>query len=235
MSAPEAIAFRLGRVPYLEALALQRRLVRARIAERIPAILLLLEHPPVFSVGRSGGIDSVRVPRERLAAEGIELYYTDRGGGITYHGPGQVVGYPIVSLAALGLNVHDYVYSLEEVVLRTLADVGVAAERVSAGPSYRGVWVHGAKVCAIGLRVTRGVTMHGFALNVAPDMTHFDFIDACGLREAPVSLAQLVEQPPAQPQIEDLLVRHFASVFGLAMREEKEEVERWLEAVCPLG
>jgi lipoate-protein ligase B len=203
MSAPEAIAFRLGRVPYLEALALQRRLVRARIAERIPDALLLLEHPPVFSVGRSGGIDGVRVPRERLAAEGIELYYADRGGGITYHGPGQVVGYPIVSLAALGLNVHDY--------------------------------VHGAKVCAIGLRVTRSVTMHGFALNVAPNMTHFDFIDACGLREAPVSLAQLVKQPPAQPQIEDLLVRHFASVFGLAMREEKEEVERWLEAVCPLG
>jgi lipoyl(octanoyl) transferase len=202
---------RLGRVPYADGLALQERLVAERQTGRIPDTLLLLEHDPVFTLGRNAHAEHVLFPEAELRARGFEVFETGRGGDVTYHGPGQVVGYPILSLAPDRCDVHRYVRDIEEVLIRTCRDYGVAAGRVSG---MTGAWVGEAKIGAIGVRIARWVTSHGFAFNVTGDLTPFGLIVPCGLRGRGVtSLERLLGHAVAMDGVMDRLAFHVAAVF----------------------
>jgi len=190
---PRVDVRRLGRRPYGEADALQRRVHEAVVAGRSPSTLLVLEHEPVITVSRRrGAAGHVRADRRTLARHGIEVAETDRGGDVTYHGPGQLVVWPIVRLADYRLNVGRYLRLLEEAVIEAVAGFGVTAHRDPA-PGLTGVWVApagagpAAKLCAMGVRVRRGVSLHGLALNVRTDLAHFAHIVPCGLADRPVT------------------------------------------------
>jgi lipoyl(octanoyl) transferase len=209
---------RPGLLPYDEALALQRRLVAARSAGQAPDTLILLEHPPTITLGvRADPANLLASPAE-LASRGVALVPTDRGGDATYHAPGQLVGYPILKLSQHGSDLGRYVRGLEEVIIRTLADYGLAGERV---PGLTGVWVHGgqAKVCAIGVRLSAaGVTSHGFALNVDPDMAGFRLIVPCGIADRAVtSLAELLGTAPPLAEVEGRLLAHLGAIFAVTV------------------
>lgn len=181
---------RLGRIPYAEGLDLQARLVEERQAGLIPDTLLLLEHEPVFTLGRNSHQENVLLPEAALRAKGFEVFETGRGGDVTYHGPGQVVGYPILDLKPDRQDVHRYVRDLEEVMIRTCADYDVVAGRIKGST---GCWVGEQKIGAIGVRLSRWVTSHGFAFNVDVDLAPFELIVPCGIRERGVtSLAKLL-------------------------------------------
>ncbi|HYZ94095.1 MAG TPA: lipoyl(octanoyl) transferase LipB [Actinomycetota bacterium] len=185
---------RLGLVPYSEAWALQTELHGRRARREIPDTLLLLEHPHVYTIGRRGAADDVLWDDETLRARGVEVVETDRGGQVTYHGPGQLVGYPIIDLGP-GADLVAYVRRLEDVLMATLTRFGIAGTR---DPGNTGVWVGAAKIAAIGVRVTRSVTKHGFALNVSPDLSYFAGIVPCGIFDKGVTSiqAELGEAPP---------------------------------------
>jgi lipoyl(octanoyl) transferase len=209
---------RLGRVAYADGLALQQALVDERRAGTIGDTLLLLEHPPVITLGARSrhGLTNVVAPREVLDAAGIEVHDTGRGGDVTYHGPGQLVGYPILDLRPDRQDVHRYVRDLEEALIRAVGTFGVAGRRV---PGLSGVWV-GAdgreeKVAAIGVRISRWITSHGFALNVNTDLTHFRLIVPCGIADRGVtSLARLTGKPVPMADVEDAVVAAMARVFA---------------------
>ena len=207
---------RLGAVPYADALALQRSLVEERQAGRVGDLLLFVEHPHVLTLGvrGDGGRSHILAPPDALDARGIEVYETGRGGDITYHGPGQVVGYPIVDLKPDRCDVHRYVRDLEEVLIRTAADYGVTARRVDG---LTGVWagegLHD-KLAAIGVRISRWVTSHGFALNVTTDLDYFNLIVPCGVAGRGVtSLARLLGRPVDTRDVADRIGAHFVDVF----------------------
>ena len=203
---------RLGRVPYAEGLDLQARLVADRQAGRIADTLLLLEHDPVFTLGRNARAEHVLFPEAELRARGFDVFEAGRGGDVTFHGPGQVVGYPILSLAPDRCDVHRYVRDLEEVMIRTCADYGVTAGRV---PGMTGTWVGDAKVGAIGVRIARWVTSHGFAFNVGGDLAPFGLIVPCGIRGRGVtSLERILERPVDRGEVMDRLATHVAALFG---------------------
>jgi len=202
----------LGRVPYAQGLELQAGLVAERQAGRIPDTLLLLEHDPVFTLGRNARAENVLLPEAALKAQGFEVFETGRGGDVTYHGPGQVVGYPILDLSPDRCDVHRYVRDLEEVMIRTCADYDLQAGRV-AGMS--GAWIGEEKVGAIGVRIARWVTSHGFALNVANDLTPFGMIVPCGIRGRGVtSLERQLRRAVPLADVAARLARHLAAVFG---------------------
>ena len=205
---------RLGIVPYGEALALQRSLVEERRAERVPDLLLLLQHPPVitFGVKGDGGRSNVVVAGARLAELGIEVSETGRGGDVTYHGPGQIVGYPIVDLKPDRCDVHRYVRDLEEMMIRVSADYGVTAGRIRG---LTGAWVGDEKIGAIGVRISRWITSHGFAFNVNTNLQHFQLIVPCGIADHGVtSLEKEAGRPVAISEVEKRVVHHFAAVFA---------------------
>ncbi len=203
---------RLGTVAYDDALTLQRALVDDRKADRIPDTLLLLQHPHVLTLGvRRGGADHILASRARLTELGVEVVETGRGGDVTYHGPGQLVAYPILDLRPDRQDVHRYVRDLEEVMIRLCSAYAVAAGRV-AGLS--GVWVGDAKIGAIGVRISRWVTSHGIAFNVTTDLDFFKLIVPCGIADRGVtSLQQLIGTAPAMAAVEDLFVQQFGDVF----------------------
>jgi lipoyl(octanoyl) transferase len=203
---------RLGLVPYGEALALQRALVEERRAGQIPDLLLLVEHPPVLTLGvkGDGGRSHILITPEALAARGIEVSETGRGGDITYHGPGQIVGYPIIDLNPDRRDVHRYVRDLEEVLIRTAGDFGITAARV---PGLTGAWVGDEKLAAIGVRISRWVTMHGFALNHTTDLAHFDLIVPCGIADRGVTSLARLGSTATRRAVEDRIVEHFCRVF----------------------
>jgi lipoyl(octanoyl) transferase len=209
---PPLLVRRLGRVPYREGLEVQAHLVAERQAGRLADTLLLLEHDPVFTLGRNARPENMLFPADALRARGFEVFETGRGGDVTYHGPGQVVGYPILELPLDRRDVHRYVRDLEEVMIRTCADYEVRAERVAG---LTGVWVGKEKVGAIGVRIARWVTSHGFALNVAPDLAPFDLIVPCGIRGRGVtSLERLLGSGPVLATAMDRVAQHFAEVFS---------------------
>jgi lipoyl(octanoyl) transferase len=209
---------RLGRVRYADALALQHELVEERKAGRIPDTLLLLEHPHVLTVGvrRGGGRANIIAPPERLQQLGVDVFEAGRGGDVTYHGPGQLVGYPIIDLRPDRQDVHKYVRDLEEVMIRTCAEFSVIAERVTG---FSGAWVRDRgpgfeKIAAIGVRIARWVTSHGFALNVNTDLDFFNLIVPCGITDRGVtSLQALMGAPVDITVVGDIVLRHFAAVF----------------------
>lgn len=209
---------RLGRVDYDAALELQQQLVEERRTGRIGDTLLLLEHPPIITLGvrTRGQMGNIIASPERLAEAGIVVRETGRGGDVTYHGPGQLVGYPILDLKPDRCDVHKYVRDLEAVLIAALETCGIAAARVSG---LTGAWVGPAgreeKVAAIGVRVSRWITSHGFALNVSANLAHFDFIVPCGITDHGVtSMDKLLGRPVEMAEVEAAVVRAFADVFG---------------------
>ncbi len=209
---------RLGAVPYSTALELQQTLVTRRQAGEIPDLLLLVEHFHVITIGASARhrLDNVLVSRTQLAARGVDLHEAPRGGDVTYHGPGQVVGYPILDLRPDRCDVHRYVRDLEEVLIRTAERFGVKSGRV---PGLTGVWVGLDKLAAIGVRFSRWVTSHGFALNVTTDLAYFDLIRPCGIRGRGVtSLDRLAASSVRVTVVQDALTTEFGSVFGRQVR-----------------
>jgi lipoyl(octanoyl) transferase len=205
---------RLGRVSYADGLALQQQLVEERRQGGIPDQLLLLEHPPVLTFGVKVRNDHrhVLATPERLAELGVELHETGRGGDVTYHGPVQVVGYPIVDIRPDRCDVHAYVRDLEEVMIRAARTFGVEAGRV---PGLTGIWVGNEKLAAIGVRISRWITSHGFAFNVNTDLSYFNLIIPCGITDRGVtSLEKLVGRSVPMAEVEDALEAAFLDVFS---------------------
>ena len=219
---------RLGLRPYDEAWEIQRCLCLKRLKEEVPDALLLVEHPPTITVGKSGKTANILASGEELDRRGVSLFFTDRGGDVTYHGPGQLVIYPIVDLRQRGRDIHAFVHDLEEVVIRTLAGFCISGTR----NAHAGVWVENRQIAAIGIAVRRWVTMHGIALNVSPDPTHFGLINPCGTAGTPVtSVCELARQDGSSDTVTDGVmgavadgvVAEFAAVFGAFMEETTAE------------
>ena len=204
----------LGVMGYPEALALQRTLVEERRANRVGDLLLFVEHPHVLTLGvrGDGGRGHILATPEALASRGVEVHETGRGGDITYHGPGQIVGYPILDLRPDRCDVHRYVRDLEDVLIRTARDYGIDAGRVEG---LTGVWVGRDKLAAIGVRIARWITSHGFALNVNTDLDYFNLIVPCGIAERGVtSIARLLGRPVDGTDVEERIAAHFSEVFA---------------------
>jgi lipoyl(octanoyl) transferase len=209
-------------VSYEDGLALQKRLVLERQAGAAPDTLVLLEHPVTYTIGRSGGEQNLLVPEEGIRQAGGSVYRVDRGGDITYHGPGQLVGYPIIDLNDHYRDVHRYLRDLEQVVILVLKEYGIRAGLISG---LSGVWVGTEKVAALGVHVSRWVTSHGLALNVNTDLADFQRIVPCGIQEYGVtSVQRLVGRPVPLEEVAVQLARSFAEVFRL-----EYEPDRWVQ------
>jgi lipoyl(octanoyl) transferase len=214
----------LGRIGYMQALELQRRLAESRLAGDIPDTLLLLEHPPTITLGRAAKPEHLLATPEELRRIGVELVETDRGGDITYHGPGQLIGYPILNLREPPLqpDLHWYLRGIEQSLIRALATLGTAADRF---PGNTGVWVGMGtdaprKIAAIGIRCSRWIVHHGFALNVQPIMSHFDLIVPCGIHDyAVTSLSAELGRNVAVQEILPEVEAAFLTVFALSRTE----------------
>ncbi len=222
----------LGRVPYAEGLTLQRQLVEARHDGRIGNTLVLLEHPPVLTLGRNASRANILASDEFLAYRGVEIHEINRGGDVTYHGPGQLVGYPIFDLRSFNprLGAVDYVRRMEEALIRACGDFGVQTTRV---PGRTGVWSRASgsilekKIAAIGVHISRGITSHGFALNVNPDLRDFELIVPCGIADRAVtSLECEADPPPSGEAVRNAVARQFGHVFGHQVL--------WVESVADL-
>jgi lipoate-protein ligase B len=214
----------LGRTPYGEALEMQRAVAKARIAGDIAEdVLLLVEHPPVVTLGRSAKAVHLVASRELLAARGVELFEVERGGDVTFHGPGQLVGYPIIDLKRHRQDLHWYLRAVEEALMRALGTLGLPAERVAA---YTGVWTRGRKIASIGVHARDWVTWHGFALNVTTDLSYFDLMVPCGISGVTMtSISRELETPNVDmSDVAAIVNRSFAEVFDLELVET-----RWSE------
>jgi lipoyl(octanoyl) transferase len=217
-SSPELWVCHLGAVPYRDALALQARVRERRLAEELPDTLLLLEHPPVYTRGRRSAANELILGEEFYRERGIEVVDTDRGGRVTYHGPGQLVGYPIMRIHDIGAHL----LAMESAIVAALADEGIEARsRRAEGPDYTGVWVQDRKIASIGVHVSRGISTHGFAVNVDLDLDPFSWIVACGLPG--VTMTSIAREPPSDRTIDPDGVRarvahHFCDAHGLRPR-----------------
>jgi lipoyl(octanoyl) transferase len=222
----------LGLIGYAEANALQKRVVAARKAGAIEDALLLCEHPHVITLGKSGKRENLLASEHVLRQKGVEFHASDRGGDITYHGPGQIVGYPILNLGAIRRDVVWYVRMLEEAMIRATAEFGITAERV-AGKT--GIWVRVGsteeKLAAIGVRISRWVTSHGFAYNVSTDLRNFDLIVPCGIADRKAtSLEKLLGRSVNEREVAPRIAKHLGEVLGLEMKEAtKRELLEKLE------
>ncbi len=219
----EAWILNLETVPYEEAFELQKRLVKMRAQDIINDTLILLEHPPVLTVTRKETLKNILVSPEALEEKGISLCHTNRGGDITYHGPGQLVGYPIMNLKAHGKDLHGYVRNIEEILIKLLMDYDITAHRDTSNP---GVWVGEEKIAAVGIAVkSNWTTMHGFSFNINPDLSHYSLIVPCGISDKGVtSLARLLGKTISRKDVREKLVQHYGEVFNLHTREITLEV-----------
>ncbi len=229
----------LGLMGYAEAWALQKRVVAARKAGAIEDVLLLCEHPHVITQGRNGKRENLLASEHVLRQKGVEFHATDRGGDITYHGPGQIVGYPILNLGAIRRDVVWYVRMLEEVMIRATSEFGITAERV-AGKT--GIWVGNGgaeeKLAAIGVHISRWVTSHGFAYNVATDLRYFDLIVPCGIADRKAtSLEKLLGRTVKREEIAPRIAKHLGEVFGLELKETSrtELLDKLQQAEQPMA
>lgn len=213
-SRKRALLAELGRIDYAESLVLQQRLHTRRRAGEIPDVVLIVEHEPIFTIGRSGSRDHLLVPSEVLVREGINVHKVDRGGDITYHGPGQLVAYPIVDLRAYGKDIKGYIRRLETAAINTLEGFGIDAAR---SPGYPGVWASGRKIASIGVCVRGWVTRHGLALNVDVNPAHFGMIRPCGLEVKAVSMVECAGAGAGaltMKRVQKEFVRQMESAFG---------------------
>ena len=217
----------LGLVPYADALELQRAVARARLDRRIDEdVLILLEHPPVVTTGRGTNASNLLLGKDALAARGIELFDVERGGDVTFHGPGQLVGYPIIDLTRHTQDLHWYLRQVEQVLIDALAHFGIHAER---NPGKTGVWTGGRKIASIGVHARQWVTWHGFALNVTTDLSYFDVMVPCGIPDVTMTSVErellerasgpcLAPSPSLGDDVRDAVVRAAGSVFALEPR-----------------
>jgi len=226
----ETLQVDLGLMGYAEAYALQKRVVAARKAGAIEDVLLLCQHPHVITLGRSGKRENLLASEQVLRQKGVEFHATDRGGDITYHGPGQIVGYPILDLGAIRRDVVWYVRMLEEAMIRATAEFGIAAARVSG---KTGIWVRAGnseeKLAAIGVHISRWVTSHGFAYNVSTDLRYFDLIVPCGIAGGKAtSLEKLLGRSVEEKEVAPRIARHLGELFALEIKEasRKEFLEK---------
>ena len=204
-----------GLTMYTEAHTLQRGMVSSRVADEIPDTLILLEHPPVVTIGNSGSENDITVTPEFLEKKGISVHKIERGGQVTYHGPGQIVGYAIIDLLAHKMGVEAFITNIEETLIRTAAKMGLDAFRKPGAP---GVYVKEGKIGAIGVRVTRGVTFHGFAFNLAPDLEHYKYIKPCGMTFADVtSVKAVLDAAPPFNTARQMIADCFLAVFGMQL------------------
>ena len=228
----------LGLIDYGDAWSLQKRLIAARKADAIEDVLLLCEHPHVITLGRNGKREHLLASEHVLKQKGVELHATDRGGNITYHGPGQIVGYPILNLGAIRRDVVWYVRMLEEIMIRTTAEFGVSAGRLGG---KTGIWVRAAateeKLAAIGVHISRWVTSHGFAYNVSTDLRFFDLIVPCGIADSKAtSLEKILGRSIERKEIAPQLVKQFGEAFSLEMKQasRQELLEKLEQAERPV-
>jgi len=214
----EAWILKLDTVPYQQALELQKKLVELRSRDAIPDTLILLEHPPVFTVTREATRRNLLASPQSLEKKGISVHQTNRGGDITYHGPGQLVGYPIISLKDRGKDLHRYIRSIEEMIILVLKEYGISGYRDSINA---GVWVEGDKIAAIGIAVKASwTTMHGFSFNICPDLSHYSFIVPCGIVGRGVtSLAKILGKAVSRQEVEGQLVHYFEELFDVTCIE----------------
>lgn len=209
----------LGRKEYGETYLLQRKLVLQRARQQIPDTLILVEHPPVYTIGRNGTKEHILVGEETLAKEGIKVFEIDRGGDITYHGPGQIVSYPILDLNQHGKDLHKLLHMYEEVIIKLLTSYGIQGSRIK---EYPGVWVADNKIAALGVGVSRWVSYHGFAFNINPNMLHFQMITPCGITEKGVtSLYNELGQDIDITEVQNRLIDCFCQVFTLKKDTDK--------------
>lgn len=209
----ECRILRLGIVDYKSAYDLQKQLVHEHIEGRGSNCLILLQHNPVITIGRSGNESNIIASESMLSKAGIEMHEIDRGGDVTYHGPGQITGYPIINLRHFKKDIHWYLRQLEEVIIKVLADYDIAGDR---SEGYTGVWVGNEKIAAIGIAIRRWITYHGFAFNVNPDMSHFRMINPCGITDKGVtSLEKLLGYEVDICEVEDRTISAFAEVFNV--------------------
>ena len=222
------IADYLGIIPYGRALELQRRLMQARAEGSIPDVALLLQHPPVFTIGRFRGEKDMVVPPDKLQQEGIAVFQTNRGGSITYHGLGQLVGYPILNLEENGLGVREYIWRLEAVIIELLLSLGIQGHRVA---KYPGVWVGGEKVCSMGVHVSHHITTHGFALNVNTNLRHFEYINPCGIKgKVMTSISKLLGYPVEVEAVTEPLLAFLSATLGLKRKRGLDKCLAMLDA-----
>ena len=228
----EITVLELGIEPYDRAWEMQHRLVAARRAGRVGDVMLLLEHEPVLTLGRRADESNILAPPETLAALGVAVRRVERGGDVTYHGPGQLVGYPILALHDYDMGASDYMHALEEVLIRALAQVEVRAFRRDG---LIGVWTEAGKIAALGVRIDRGITYHGFALNVDPIMAHWALIVPCGLTGVSVaSVRQMRGEAVPMAEMRRLVRQEMAAVFGVTLRDLPDgDVAGWLDRVAP--
>ena len=215
----QCFLYNIDRISYTKALDLQHRFHEYCVSGRISGMLLLLEHDPVITMGVKTSQSNILASSKLLEELGIQLVKTDRGGDVTYHGPGQLVGYPILPLRGIGCDLHAYLRSLEQCIIDTLGDFGLEGRR--NGPA--GVWVGDKKVCSIGIAVRKRVTYHGFALNVNPNLSHFSLINPCGLKASSItSMAELLCDTPSMNDVKQVFVHNFAKVFSLRLAPWRE-------------
>lgn len=208
--------YQLGLVDYHQAFYLQDRLVQERIAGIGTDILLLLEHPPTLTMGKRDDLKNLLVAESEMNARGVTLVPTDRGGSITWHGPGQLVVYPIVDLKHRQMDVHRYIRDLEAVIIRTLADFSISSAR---DENHVGVWVGQEKIAAIGVKIQKWVTKHGFAINVNSDLTAFSLINPCGITDRGVaSIAGILGHDVSMEDVREGVIKHFSDVFGMSVK-----------------
>ncbi len=207
----------LGRMPYGPAFVVQEQALAARIKGELEPVVILQENPPVFTIGRSGSRKNILAPAPELERRGIEVLEVNRGGDVTYHGPGQLVVSPLVYLGDIGLNANEYMHRLEDVVMDLLAGYGLAASKKA---EYPGVWHQGSKIAAVGIAVRHGFTFHGFSLNVDPDLEAFKMINPCGMNRMPVtSIREVLGAAPPLAEVKDRLRMVLGETLGLGLRD----------------
>ncbi len=223
----------LGKVDYSMAWRLQQHVHKRVATGELPNVLLLLEHPHVYTLGRRGQTSDILVDENRLEQLGVQVHHIDRGGEVTYHGPGQLVGYPIINLRSSGLGPLNYVRALEKIMVSTLAEFGISA---TSEDKPTGVWVGDAKIAAIGVRVSRGTTMHGFALNVNPDLSYFNHIVPCGMPDATVTSMAAQGLDVEMEDVIDILAAQFARVLDFSVnRTTLDEIDVALSVAEPVS
>ncbi|WP_021171458.1 Octanoyltransferase [Sporomusa ovata DSM 2662] len=210
----------LGRTPYVAAWKLQQEISSVRRSGRGDDTLILLEHEPVYTMGRSGSQDNVKASPETLLAAGLEVIEVDRGGDVTYHGPGQLVGYPVLDLKGYGQDLHHYSWMLEEVIIRTLAKYGIRSFRETG---LTGVWTEKGKIAAIGIGVRNWVSIHGFSLNINPDMWYFSLINPCGITNRPVATMRDFGIDTSLDEVRGKLEQQFSAVFNVQLLPVQED------------
>ena len=217
----QLLVINLGKTKYADAWELQKRIFSARLARRIDDVLLLTEHEHVYTLGKAADDNHLLAKNEELSKKGVDVYWIDRGGDITYHGPGQIVGYPIIDLNQHYNDIHRYLRDIEEAIIRTFDDYGISAGRE---PEFTGVWVKNEKVAAIGVKVSKWITMHGFALNVNTDLSYFDRIIPCGIfHKGVTSIHNILGKEISLIEVHQHLIKHFSQLFQWEVKQISHE------------